>query len=98
MTTFYCTTAQAVALIKRQPDGTSFSMMMSRDAPIPGTTQVFPAGLMTCLTVTRPQAIKLAQDLLHKVLEDKGARLPITVEEADDQFTRRNVTLAYAKD
>lgn len=98
-TTHYCTRAQALALVNRQPAGTHFAIMIGRDAPIegkPGT--VFPHGLSTCFSISRRDARRLTQAMLGEALEARGARFPITTSPPEEgkSYSVHSCTLAYA--
>lgn len=61
-TVHYCTIKQAIALIKRQPAKTHFSLMLHQDCPTVNedgtpTNKHYPAGLSTCMSISKRDAI-----------------------------------------
>lgn len=101
-TVHYCTVAEAVRLIKSQPSGTSFSLMLHQDAPIVDesgepTDRIYAAGLMTCMSISKREAKRLPKAMLTEILESKGARFPITCEApGEGHHEHARCILAYA--
>lgn len=82
------TTAEAVAFIKAAKRGSDFALSIRNDAPIPSEPgRCFSGALCGYMTITRPQALRLAASLLSPTLEGRGARLPVRVTSYSDKLT-----------
>lgn len=74
--------AEAVAMIKRAPAGVTFRMHVDKDLPIenaPG--KIFANAGHTYVTLTRKDAMRIADGLFGQHLEMRGARLRLVVRE-----------------
>lgn len=70
------TRADALAMLKRAPSGSRFLVAVRAELPIvDNPTRCFPG--FACVSVSRAEAIKVANDLLSETLEQRGARLSI---------------------
>lgn len=73
------TRAEALAMLKRAPTGSRFLVVVHAELPIVDTvpTKIFPG--FACVSVSRAEAIRVADSLLSETLEQRGARLSIRV-------------------
>lgn len=78
-TRYTCTAEECKVLIRKQPHGTHFMIHIGAPAPIEGTTQEFPSGQSGTVRISRKEALELAGNLLHKIIEDKGGRMTPSV-------------------
>lgn len=79
-----CTTAEAVALLRRTSRMKQRYMLRVRgDAPVVDKLgHAFPHGLAHYLGLSQNQAVDLARNLLSAVLEERGGRIRIDVIES----------------
>lgn len=72
------TRAEALAMLKRAPSGSRFLVAVRAELPIvDNPTKIFPG--FACVSVSRAEAIRIADSLLSETLEQRGARLSIRV-------------------
>lgn len=81
-TKYQLTRAEAIRLVKAQPNKTRFYVHVSHNAAIAGDPDhVFTAGCSAGVRLTYKDALRLAEDLLTPTLEAKGGRMRISINE-----------------
>ena len=84
------TKAGAVELIEKSKRGDRFYFYVRFDTPIENDEKMlFQDGACTSVEVSKDRAVKMLEDCLSHVLEARGARIPILVEDAPTYQGRR---------
>jgi hypothetical protein len=83
----YCTAAELVVLMRKQPSGTKFLLSFRNDGLVIGadgqpTNRCYQMGLSGYAHVTRTEAIEIAKRLQgsNDHLENKGVRIPLWID------------------
>jgi hypothetical protein len=71
---------EAVRLVKRIPAGSKIYLHVWLDLPIEGEPdKLIPCGGSTSVELSRKEALRVAQELLTPLMEERGARVRIAV-------------------
>jgi hypothetical protein len=74
------TRAELAEKVKKAPAKSIFYVWIRGDAPVEtDSTKTFSVGIYALLQITRSQAISLAGRMLGETLENRGARIPLTM-------------------
>ena len=84
------TKAESIELIEKYKRGDRFYFYVRFDTPIEGNEdQMFQDGAFTTVEVSKDRAVKMLGDCLSPVLEARGARIPISLDDAPTYRGRR---------